>query len=128
LVKRLDKYLSGSPMAGLGRRMVEASVKFTGGQVNPKLCAAVAEAESSRGRSPRAQGTLHDPFGMLTWTKDKGGFKDFGGAIDCWMQNIIVKPSWAPWQTGYDIQKPPTYCWTNVDTYAKNVTGVVNSI
>jgi len=92
--------------------------------VNPRLCAAVAQAESSLGASPRAQ-KLHDPFGMTDEHKNYASFKD---AIAYWFTFIRRHPNWAPWQTGFDIQKPLPYCATNVDTYARNVTGVVNSI
>lgn len=117
-VNRINAWLAGSPMSGLGEAMV-CQEERTG--VSAKLCAAVAYAESSLGRrcpSYNAWG-----MGPGLW------FSSWADGLQHWYDNCLAHPSWAPWQTGWDIQRPPEYCESHgTTTYAENVTGLVNSI
>jgi len=109
-------------MAGMGKVIVANAERV--GVVNPKLCVAVAEAESSLGISPRAR-QYKDPYGM---TGANIVFPSFEAATIFWFDNMKKHTSWAPWQTGYDIQHEPPYCATTIEEYAKNVTIIVNRI
>ena len=123
-VAKINYYLSGSPLAGLGECMV-ANSERTGGVVNPYMCVAVSEAESSVGRSSRAR-NLRDPFGMTGYG---GSFPSWEAAIAFWFDNCLKHSSWAPWQNGHDFENPPSpYCETNQAEWAAHTTGIVNAI
>jgi len=115
--KRIDIYLAGSPMEGMGQEMTRLAREMG----HPKaayLCAAVAEAESSKAVAGC------EPWGMQGCSN-----LDLSSACRRWFDNLLAHPSWSPYETGYDIQRTPEYCESHGTTdYAENVTGLVNSI
>lgn len=128
MVDRINRYLAGSPMASLGECMVANAERVgwnptTGEGPEPRLCAAVAQAESTLGRVCPS----YQPFGMGC------SYGSWEQGIAAWFDNLVGHPSWAPWHTGYDIQNAPAYCVlddkvTPNPVYGPNVTGQVNAI
>jgi hypothetical protein len=119
-VTRIHDWLTseqGSPYADCAEWIVHEADR-TG--VNAYLCVAVGCAESCSGV---ANCGSYNAWGMLGHN-----FNSWEDAITFWFDNMLKHPSWAPWQTGYDIEKPPAYCETNQEEYAANVTGLIHSI
>ncbi len=119
-VTRIHDWLTseqGSPYADCAEWIVHEADR-TG--VNAYLCVAVGCAESCSGI---ANCGAYNAWGMLGHS-----FSSWQEAITFWFDNMLRHPSWAPWQTGYDIEKPPAYCETNQEQYAANVTGLIHSI
>lgn len=122
LVARINNFLGNSPLAGLGEYMVAEQERTT---VSARLCCAVAREESQLGRiCPPG-----NPFGMGPGMH----FASWQAGITAWFNNCLKHPSWAPWQTGFDLQHPPYYCVlsdkvTPNPVYAPNITGLAESI
>jgi hypothetical protein len=94
-VANIDRFLAGSPMAGLGETMMENSER-TGVWVF--LCPAQAKAESSNGEACCAS---FDPFGMYE------SFGSWTQAISAYFDNIIRH--WGPVQNAHQLVNP-NYC------------------
>jgi len=118
-VAKIEYYLRGCPLSGYGSYIV-AEGERTG--VNPYLCAAIATAESSNAWA--------EPSGSYNaWGMGPGmSFSSRQAAITFFFNNIKAKASWAPYQTGWDLQNNPRYCTTNPEEWAQNVTGIVDAI
>ena len=109
---QIDVYLEGSPMAGLGPSMAEEG-KRTG--IDPRICAAVAAAESSLGRACFA---LHNAWGMLA----DGGYSSWEAGIIRWFDNCLNH--WGQVSSAYQM---PGYCVPDYP-WMPNVEGQLNYI
>jgi len=115
-VAKIEYYLRGSPLRGYGPLMVSEGER-TG--VNPYLCAAVAEAESS---------LAHNCFHPCNaWGMGQESYGSWEQGIIRWFNN--ADKNWPDAQNGYDLERPDLpYCATHQAEYAAHVTGVVDAI
>ena len=109
---RIDRFLEGSPMAGLGEQIVDEANR-TG--VNPYLCPAIAYVESSLGFQPYQSPC--NAWGMMgrryyTWVEGVRAFFD----------NIVAH--WGAAQSAYELRGycVPDYPWM------PNTQGLVEAI
>jgi len=112
VVARIDSYLAGSPMAGLGEAIVTRCEAYS---INPYLVPAIAEAESSRGMACFAS---HNAWGMI----GAGGFDSFESAIDYWCE--MVNTHWPGVQNAYQMAG---YCVPDFP-WCDSVNGVAKAI
>lgn len=125
LVARINNFLAGSSLAGLGECMVANQERTT---VSAKLCAAVAYAESSLGRQNLYPYNAWGMYGVHPSSWEDGVMR--------WFDNCLKHECWKPWQTGYDLQNYPSpYCVLpppndNIanPVYGPNVTGLEERI
>lgn len=119
-VQRISDWLTSqknSPYAYCAEYIVNEGDR-TG--VNPYLCVACGEAESTSGHA------CFHPFNA--WGMGQKTYGSWEEGITDWFNNMLKHPQWSPWQTGWDMEKSPPYCETNQEEYATHVTGLVNSI
>ena len=123
-IKRIDSYLEGSPLAGYGMWMVKEGDR-TG--VEPRLCAAVATAESGLANYvPAAR--AYNAWGMLA-SGEGSGLIQYGSwreGITAWFDN--VNRHWGRDITSAWQLRNPDYCATNTEQWCTNVQGVVDRI
>ena len=110
-VAKINRYLAGSPMSGLGDWIVTEAGR-TG--CNPFLCPAQATAESSNGVQNCGS---YNPFGMLGMS-----FGSWRDAVTHYFDNIVAH--WGPVQSIYQM---PGYCVPD-HPYMENVQGIVDAI
>ncbi len=113
MVARIDRFLAGSPMAGLGAVIVE-NAERTG--VEPRLCPAIAYAESSLGRQNCGS---FNPFGMIGFS-----FGSWEQAIESFHDNVLAR--WGPVQDAHQLVNPD-YC-EPPEPYNTNVENLRRSI
>ncbi len=110
-VRKIDKYLEGSPMAGLGQCIVD-NARRTG--IDPYLCPAQATAESSNGRQCLYPYQAWGMYGVRPSSWEDG--------VRRYFDNIIRH--WGPVQSIYQM---PGYCVPD-HPYMENVDRIVRAI
>ena len=113
---RIDKYLSGSPIAGTGK--IFAAAAYDNG-VDPRVSPAISCIESGKGRA------------MITSTKNLWGWG--GGTMNMgstWEQAIYKHVQ--GWKAGYGTTVTPAmarkYCPPNASNWYRNVVNEMNKI
>lgn len=130
MIMRLDDYLLDTPMRGLGEVMLICAERMgynvmdSSSGPDPRLCAAVARAESGCGANCFRS---YNPFGMMGCS-----FSSFSEAVESWFALMEKRTCWSPYRNGYDLCQAPAYCQLpdgspNME-YAANVTAEMQRI
>lgn len=97
--ERIDKYLSGSPMAGMGKKYAEAAFEYG---VDPRVSPAISNTESTKGAN------CFRPHNAWGWM-GSSGWSDWESAIDAHVKGLSEKYEYTISLAFARKYCPPTY-------------------